>query len=250
MDDLMEIDVEQGTSAWFEARRGIPTASRFGDLMTSGRGGKPSLTGQGYINELIGERITGLPSPEINTSAMQRGKDMEPDARTEYEFERDIRTRQIGFVTRCGAGASPDSYVGHDGLLEIKTTLPKKLVPLLRQGASGKLHQWQIQGQLWITQREWCDLVVYWPGMPLFVERHERDEQLIAQLAVAVEAAISDIESGVRAISEGEAPVSTQPPSPPPVSTPPAPPPPSPPADIPPPPKPPAPAPFDDAPPF
>jgi hypothetical protein len=49
-------------------------------------------------------------------------------------------------------------------------------------------HKAQCQGALWVAEREWIDLAVFWPKMPLFVQRAYRDEAYIASLRTAVAA--------------------------------------------------------------
>ena len=193
--------MEQHTPEWHDARKGIPTASRFGDIMAKGRGDSPSKSCQTYLAELIGERITDEPAPSFTTAAMQRGHDMEPTARTLYELERNVDVTPIGFVANHGAGCSPDGFVGDVGMLEIKTHKPSIFVPMLRAGTSGDLHIWQVQGQLWITGREWCDLMIYWPGMPFFCERIHRDATLIDALQQKVGEFIIELEDGVTEIN-------------------------------------------------
>ena len=76
--------------------------------------------------------------------------------------------------------------MGDDGLLEIKTAKAAILVALLLKGDFPPEHRAQVQGQLWVSERKWCDLVVYWPGLPLFVHRVERDNDYIRGLAEEV----------------------------------------------------------------
>lgn len=49
---------EQGSADWYEARRGIPTASMFSTVMASGRGGGESKTRRKYLLQLAGEILT------------------------------------------------------------------------------------------------------------------------------------------------------------------------------------------------
>ena len=44
-------------------------------------------------------------------------------------------------------------------------------------------HKAQVQGSLWITEREWWDFCAYWPSFPLFCTRIYRDEDYIQELA-------------------------------------------------------------------
>ena len=79
-------------------------------------------------------------------------------------------------------GCSPDGLVGVDGMIEIKSTEPDLLIELLDSGRAPTQHMAQIQGNLWITGRDWCDLVIGWPKLPLFTVRVKRDEPYMANL--------------------------------------------------------------------
>ena len=185
----MEIfNCEQGTDEWRRARLGIPTASEFDTVQASGRGGGESVTRRKYMLTLIGERLTGEIAPEGYSNAhMERGKAMEDEARKAYAFMADVDPERVGFVRNGDAGASPDSLVGAGGLLEIKTKLPHLHLDVLEKDRLPPEHVAQVQGQLWIAEREWLDFVSYWPKLPLFVKRVYRDETYIANLKAAID---------------------------------------------------------------
>lgn len=185
--ELQIITCDQGTPEWFAARAGLPTASRFATVLASGRGGGESKTRRKYMLQLAGERITGSPMDGYSNGHMERGKEMEAEARDLYALVRDSAPEQVGFMRRGDAGASPDALIGNDGLLEIKTKLADLQIEVLLANRLPPEHVAQIQGQLWISARSWCDFVSYCPGLPIFIHRVDRDEQYIAKLAVEVE---------------------------------------------------------------
>lgn len=180
--------VEQGTPEWFDLRKGIPTASEFECLIKKTAAGKPSATRQTYMLQLAGEVLTGEPPENFFSLYTERGKRLEPEARDLYAFLSDSEPAQVGFLTNHGAGCSPDSLIGDVGMLEIKTKAPKTLIEAILADEFCAEHKAQCQGALWVAEREWIDLAVYWPGLPLFVKRAHRDEAYIATLAEAVEA--------------------------------------------------------------
>ena len=180
-------DLEQGSDAWFAARLGVPTASEFSTVLARGEDGGASKTRRTYLYKLAGEIITGQPAESYRNAHMERGQAMEAEARATYEFETDAVCERVGFIRNGRAGASPDSLVGANGLVEIKTTLPGLLIETMFADKFPAKHKAQCQGQLWISEREWIDIAVYWPGMPLFVQRATRDEAYIRNLADAVE---------------------------------------------------------------
>lgn len=182
------LNCEQGTDEWRRARLGLPTASEFDTVQAKGRGGGESVARRKYMLTLIGERLTGEIAPDGYSNAhMERGKLMEAEARAAYAFMADVEPQQVGFVRNGIAGASPDSMIGESGLLEIKTKLPHLHLDVLQQDRLPPDHVAQVQGQLWVSGREWCDFVSYWPKLRLFVKRVHRDEQYIATLKIAVE---------------------------------------------------------------
>ena len=179
-------DCEQNSPEWFALRLGIPTASEFKTVLAKGKGAAPSKTRATYLHKLAGERITGQPMDNYTNHHIERGKLMEDEARDLYAFMNDVEVRQVGFIAADGTGCSPDGLIGEDGMLEVKTALPHIMVDLIMHDRFPSEHVAQVQGQLWIAERQWCDLVVFWPGLPLFVKRLKRDDDYIGKLATAV----------------------------------------------------------------
>lgn len=179
-------EIIQGTEAWFDVRAGIPTSSQFSTVMSKGRGKEPSKSRRTYMMKLLGERMTGEPMDSFTNAHMERGKEMEEEARLAYEFQQGVECEQIGFIKNHGAGSSPDSLIDSSGMLEIKTKLPHLQLEVLEQDRLPPDHAKQVYGQLWIAEREWCDFVSYWPKLPLFVKRVYRNEKIISEIAEAV----------------------------------------------------------------
>jgi hypothetical protein len=195
-------DIEQGTDEWKKIRCGIPTASQFSTVMASGKSGGPSLTRAKYMRELVGERITGEPTEGFNSAHMERGKAMEAEARDLYSFVHDEPLEQVGFIRNGDKGCSPDSLAGTKGMAEVKTALPHILIDVLNKDQAPTEHTAQCQGNLWVAEREWIDLIVYWPKLPLFVKRLYRDEIYIAAMSKAVSLfneELAELESKIRA---------------------------------------------------
>lgn len=180
--------VTQGTPEWHTLRAGIPTASCFDQILTPG--GEASKSAERYMFKLIAERLIGRPIDTFNGGWMDRGTAFEAEAVAYYEAQRDMDTERIGFVTNDAGtiGASPDRFVGARGLLEVKVPAPHTHVGYLLSRKVEKDHRVQVQGQLWIAEREWCDVLSYSPdGLPPVIIRVERDEPYIAKLRAAVE---------------------------------------------------------------
>ncbi len=182
------IECEQGTAEWHQARLGLPTASEFGTVTAKNREGSgPGLTRQTYLRKLAGEIITGEPMENYTNANMERGKLMEAEARALYCFMADVETERVGFIRNGQKGCSPDSLLGPNGMLEIKTAFPHILIDKLLKNEFPPEHKAQCQGALWVAEREWIDIAIYWPKMPLFLMRAGRDDKYIATLAAEVD---------------------------------------------------------------
>jgi hypothetical protein len=185
----MEIfDCDQNSDEWLRARLGIPTASMFATVLAKGKSGGESLTRKKYLYQLAGELITGEPTENYTNGYMERGHAMEDEARSMYAFMRDVEPLRVGFIKSGAKGCSPDSLIGSDGALEIKTKAPHILIEaLFREEGIPPEHVAQVQGVMWIAEREWLDFIAYYKGMPPFIRRVARDESYIANLSRAVD---------------------------------------------------------------
>lgn len=191
MDGLQIFDCIQGEPEWFECRRGVATASRFSDVLAKGQG----ITRRKYLYTLAGEVLTGECAESYSNPHMERGHEMEADAINLYAFDRELDPVVVGFMRRGRAGCSPDRIIGTDGIVEAKSKLPHLQLEVLERDDLPPEHKAQVQGQLWVSGRDWCDFVSYWPRLPLFVKRVERDEKYIATLAQAVADFVGELDA-------------------------------------------------------
>lgn len=180
-------------------RAGCATASRFSDILAKIKTGE-AASRRSYRIQLVTERLTGNPVMGYSNAAMQWGVDHEAEARAAYEAESGELVEQTGFVKHTGlpwCGASPDGLVGEDGLVEIKCPESTTHLEWLEGGVVPSRHIPQIQGQMWVTGRKYCDFVSYDPRFPpvlqLFIKRVGRDDPYIKTL----EAEVKDFLGGV-----------------------------------------------------
>lgn len=193
------LHLEQGSDAWLLARAGVCTASRFGDARAklsraskNGVAGDPASSALDYAWAIALERIAGKPVDEsFSTWQMKRGTELEPHARLAYELQTGLLASESGIAfTDCGAYAySTDGLCGDDGLIEIKClSAPAKIGAIWSNPEEADAEYIdQIQGGMWVTGRQWCDLVVYCPwlesvGKDLFIKRIKRDDAYIDAL--------------------------------------------------------------------
>lgn len=184
------LNMPQGSPEWLAARLGRVTMSELKTLLVKGKGtgglGAGAIT---YMHQLIGERITGeLAEPFQGNAHTRRGHELEGVARALYcDATGEPQPQEVGLILNHNVGYSPDSLVDANGLLEIKTKLPKFQIEVLLNGEIPDEHVPQCQGGLWVSEREWIDFVSYWPGMPLFIKRAYRDDIMIRTIAERVE---------------------------------------------------------------
>lgn len=172
--------IVQYSPEWWEARRGIPSASNFDKIITPT--GKPSGQQEGYIHELIGDVFALDPNAMTErpmNAAMRHGTNCEPRARSWYAMRRNCEPQMVGGV-QDDAGrfwSSPDALIGDDGLLELKCPTAKTHTSYLLAGPILPAeYRPQVHAHLFISGRAWVDFVSYVDGMPALVVRVEPDD--------------------------------------------------------------------------
>jgi len=183
---MIMLNYPQGSGAWAQARLGIPTASRFDQILTP-KTMKLSDSSKKLMWELLAEQVLGVPMDGASSGFMQRGEVLEKHAVDYYEMQRGVDTEPGGVILTDDrrAGCSPDRIVGLDGLLEIKCPSPANHIGYMLDPL-GIGYRCQVQGQLWVAEREWVDTISYHPEMPTVLVRQVRDEAFIKALAAAV----------------------------------------------------------------
>lgn len=216
-----EHNCRQGSGEWFALRRGIPTASRFDDIVTPTGKARADKGRRTYLCQLLAERMTGQLMTNFTTDAMTRGTEMEPRARAWYEIETGRAVRQVGFLTRAdmpGCGASPDGLVdvdadliaafgpGTDRAIEIKCGLAHTVVgQLLAEGPPAE-YLMQCQAVMWLACVPVLDLVIFsgTPGLPNRVFEIPASATMQAAFAEHVMAFVAELDaSEARLIAMG-----------------------------------------------
>ena len=182
------IQCAQGTPEWAKARLGIPTASMFSAVLAAAKDGKERKTRDMYLRKLAGELLTGDPMENYQAPDFERGKQMEAEARDFYAFTTDGAIEQVGFIRNGDKGCSPDSLIGSAGMLELKTAFPHILIDKILRDEFPPEHRAQCQGNLMVAEREYIDLAIYWPKMPMFTKRAYREDGYIARLSDEIDA--------------------------------------------------------------
>jgi len=189
-------DVVQGTPEWHALRAGKMTASHAQEIGNAGKG-----LGTYVYKTLAAKHSTAEPESFTNEH-MQRGNELEAQARAMYELENNVSVEEVGFIEHDEhSGASPDGLIADDGGLEIKCHDDVKHFKIIVNGEKelDSKYLWQIQMNLFVTGRKWWDYVAYNPNFAqsLVVFRIEPDEEKHAKL-------LAGLEKGVALINEIE----------------------------------------------
>jgi hypothetical protein len=160
--------IPYGTDEWKAARLGLVTASRGHCLLVNGKG--PHGLGEGaltYAGEVV-RGMMGIAPDEFSTPDMDEGVRREGESIEAYEEATFRTTEPGGLLILPGTiiGASPDAFVGDDGILEAKNPKPAAHMETLLSRQIPTKYATQVQWQLMVSGRQWCDFVSYCPAFP------------------------------------------------------------------------------------
>lgn len=198
--------MEQRSEEWFQVRLGKVTASRVADVLAKIKSGE-SASRRNYKIQLVSERLTGERQETYINQAMQDGIDREFYARERY-VQQFGEVEEVGFIKHptLEAGASPDGMVGEDGILEIKCPMGSTHTETLMTQEVPSKYIPQVQFQLLVTGRKWCDFVSYNPMFPenlqLFVKRVEADPVYQKELESEVKQFLSEVDDVINKLKE------------------------------------------------
>jgi len=192
---MIIIEIEQGSEAWFKHRLGRITGTRFKALMS----GESTQGFKDLITTLTGEILSGEIEETYSNANMERGKELEPFARKEYESIFDMEVKQYGFIIpdedkfyHDYVGVSPD---GHK--LEIKCPLIKAHLNYIEKGVLPNEYKWQVQGQLFVTGWDYIDFMSYYPNLKPFIIRVKPDNEMQQQIEGRLKLAIKLVEERI-----------------------------------------------------
>jgi len=158
------MDTQQGTPAWFNARKGKLTASNFG----AAAGVNPYSSRRKALKRELGQEVfTG-------NEACRWGTTNERNAIKDYMVRTGNVVRSKGSYTHPTLpwlGGSPDGLVGTEGIIEVKCPFAK-MVP---HTVIPQHYYCQVNGLLEILDRKWCDFISWTPS-EMKIYRVYRDE--------------------------------------------------------------------------
>ena len=192
-------DIVQQTPEWYAAKLGMFSSSAFHIFLGD------SKTKEEKLWELVAERrYQDSDTEEFQSYYTDRGNILEHEARRVYQVVNEVEVQQVGLVEDCEyfpgwVVCSPDGLVGDDGIIEIKCLVAKNML----QYTEGKYaddyyvspqYKTQVQFNLMVTQRKWCDFIYYHPRIGIRIKRIERDEEYIQKIKDALTECIKYIE--------------------------------------------------------
>ena len=192
-------DMEQRSDEWFEVKRGKLGASHAQAIQAQGKGLDT------YILELMAEYYSNGVTVSYTNENMERGNELEAQARAIYELETGNEVQEVGFVEYDSyVGCSPDGMVGEEGLVEIKCPTNKVFFAYMLDGKIDTKYWWQMQMQLMITGRKWVDYVVYNPNYDksIIIQRVEPDTEAFNKLFQGFEVARFSIDKIKKQLKE------------------------------------------------
>jgi putative phage-type endonuclease len=197
------LEVEQGSDEWRKARLGYVSASSISAVMAKGAG----KTRQSYLEKIVAERLTEEIGEGFSNASMEWGTQTEPQARMAYEVSCETFVTKTGFhkhPTIEWVGVSPDGLLdAENALVEIKCPNTTTHLSYMKEGKCPAEYYKQIQCQLWVTGRAYCDFISYDPrlknqNLRLFVIKVKRDEELIAEMESEVIKFLADVEKYIK----------------------------------------------------
>ena len=177
----------QRTEKWWKDKLGCASASNASIILAQGKSSKEAKSRTKYKAELVRQRLTGGYSSRFNNDSMDWGIETEELAKLAYECATNRSIDDCGFIKHPkvkNAGASPDGLIGIQGTVQIKCPDTSTYQEIAKEGKIDNKYIKQVQFELWITGREWCDFIVFDPRMPenaqLFIKRIYRDQKMIS----------------------------------------------------------------------
>lgn len=186
-------DIIQRTPEWYAVKDLHLTASHASAILAEGAGLKT------LIKELLADHYSSnvyeAYSSRYTNKDIERGNEFEDKARSIYQLETGNVVKQVGFIELDEhVGCSPDGLVNDDGLIEIKNLSDKVYLELLLNRKIEKKYYNQMQMQMYVSGRKWCDFFAFNPNFtdkPFFIQRVKPDIETFANLGNALKHAVT-----------------------------------------------------------
>ncbi len=183
-------NIDQQSDEWIEIKLGKLSASDAQAIAANGAG----LETLAY--KKAAEILSGIREDTYVSFNMERGNRMERVARRKYEQHTGNAVTIVGFCELDSyVGASPDGLVGAGGLVEIKCPSNSNYVKALHTQKISTQYEWQMQFQMYVTNRKWVDHVVFNENFEsLIIIRVPRDKAKVEKIKAGIKSGVSKIE--------------------------------------------------------
>ena len=178
--------IDQRSDEWYRIRKWKMTASNAQAVWNRGKWLDT------YVDEIVSEMYSSANPEQYTNKYIENGIDLESHARELYELETWNTVKEVCFVELDDySGCSPDGLILDDGWLEIKCLKNSKHFEIICKWIEAVESQyiWQVQMNLYVTDRKWWDLVFFNPNYEesLVIIRIYRDEDKISQIKEWIE---------------------------------------------------------------
>jgi len=185
----------QGSPEWLDVKRGKFSCSTLSDLFMA----KSTKGYNDAINKIVFERLTGETPESYVNQDMKNGTEREPYARERYQMDTFNDVEQVGFIEyNSWFGFSPDGLVGEDGLIEIKCPRFTTLIDFALTRKIPSQYMYQMQGGMFVSDRKWCDFIMWHPGLNIVIERVQRDDEMIIEILSAISTSAVEVEKRIK----------------------------------------------------
>ena len=184
-------EMEQGSPEWFQIKLGKFSATDFQTIAN----GRPA-TIETLIYKKAAQIITGHREETYSNSNMEKGLELEDEAREAFSFEKGLVVRQVGFVQSAEhVGCSPDGLIELDSGLEIKCPEDHTHARYLIHGCNA--YHWQLQASMFVTGRKSWYFCSYNPNFPiekqLYIKQWFPDPIAVAKIETGLAYAVSEL---------------------------------------------------------
>jgi putative phage-type endonuclease len=195
---MIILNIDQQSEAWHEARCGRVTGTRFKNLVSK----DTTDSYKDLVTNIACEIITNKQEETYSNADMERGIELEPVARKEYEVLFDTEVKTIGFLIpdedhkyHEWIGISPDGLLSDNALLEIKCPKMKTHFEYIERNELPSEYRYQVQGQLFVSGLAYCDFMSFVPNMKPFIIRVYPDINLFHEFENRLDVLIEQVKN-------------------------------------------------------
>lgn len=195
-------EISQGTDDWHNLRIGSIGGSSITHVLAKGTG----ASRKSLMYQLAAEILSGNKTQGYATPAMERGTELEGEARRYYELVTGNTVEQVAMIRADipRVHVSPDGIIGDDGGIEIKCPNLTTHIETIDTGKIDLKYIRQCQHFLWVTGREWIDFISYAPEIvsnPMWIKRVYPEPKIQAEIETELPLFLKELDELVRKVA-------------------------------------------------